>query len=191
MDKAVNIILLLTTVVGMVAVVTALAVTAFIFWRSREDISQVKEIEASLAKMRQKEEESDYISDEIANVLYDLYELIGQLRAYVELSDEGCKIDKGLFEAMNYRGAVAEKHFLELGLFSQDGERRKSVQMALASRYGDHDTEKIMQKIADGKIGIRDKDIIASLGQLERRLKGNLIYVESSSWTGRPRGGSF
>jgi hypothetical protein len=191
MDRAINYLLLLTTATGMAVVITALLVTAFIFWRSRQDVLQIKEIEASLTRMKQKEEESDYISDEIANVLYDLYELIGQLKAYVELSDEGCKVNESLFQAMNNRGAMAEKHFLELGLFSQDTERRKSVGMALASRFGDQDTAKIMKKIVDGTIGIRDKDIVILLGQLERRLKGNQIYIESSSWTGRPRGGSF
>jgi hypothetical protein len=47
------------------------------------------------------------------------------------------------------------------------------------------------QKIVDGRIGIRDEDIKNSLKLLERRLKSRGVLVESSSWTGRPSGGSF
>jgi hypothetical protein len=184
-------LVLITTLLGTVAVVTALVVTAFIFFRSRQDISEIKEIEADIRRMHAKSEEAVYISDEMANVLYDLYELIGLLKAYSELRETGYKVNEALFEDMNCRISFAEKHFAELGLFSIDAERRKSVQLALVNKYGDHDTLRIMQKIVDGKIGIRDDDIQISLRLLERRLRENFVPIQSSAWTGRPSGGSF
>jgi hypothetical protein len=184
-------LVLVTTVLGTVAVVTALVVTAFIFFRSRQDISEIKEIESDIKRMHAKSEEAGYISDEMANVLYDLYELIGLLKAHTELRASGLKVSDALFDDMNYRVSLAEKHFAELGLFSQDAERRKSVQLALVNKYGDNETVKIMEKIVDGKIGTRDDDIKKSLRLLERRLKDNVVPVQSSAWTGRPSGGSF
>jgi hypothetical protein len=182
---------LVITTLGTAAAGFAFLVTAYIFFRSRQDIDQIKKLEGSVSQIQAKVEQGTYISDEIANVLYDLYELIGLIKAYVELREAGYVVNNGLFDDMNHRISLAEKHFAELGLFSQDSERRKTVQLALAHRYGDADTAKLMQKIADGKIGIPDQQIQASLRALERRLRDNIVYLESGSWTGRPSGGSF
>jgi hypothetical protein len=136
----IEISLLIATVLGTIGVVTALAVTAYIFFRSRQDVSEINDIKMNLSRIRMKSEESVYITDEIANVLYDLYELIGLVKGYIELCEMGYKPNEALFDDMNSRVSLAEKHFAELGLFSQDDERRKSVQMALVNRYGDNDT---------------------------------------------------
>jgi len=183
-------LLLFITLLGTVAVGVALVVTAYIYLRSRQDLAEIKDIKENLRRIQTKTEEAGYISDEIANVLYDLYELAGLLKAYIELRDVGYKVHDGLFEDMNRRVSLTEKHFAELGLFSIDSERRKSVQLALVNSYGDTDTIRIMEKIADGKIGVRDEDIKTSIRLLERRLKKDPMY-HASAWTGRPSGGSF
>jgi hypothetical protein len=189
--KIVDIIVITTAVLSMLAVFTALLVTAFIFYRSKQDIAEVEELKRNIKIIESKIDESGYISDQIGNVLYDLYDLFAAMKAYIELREVGYRVDGKLFDGLNRRVLLIEKHFGELGLFSVDEERRKSVQSSLANRYGDADTVKIMQKIADGKIGIKDKNIRSAIRTLEGRLKSNMLFVDSSSWTGRPSGGSF
>jgi type II secretory pathway component PulJ len=189
--KTTDLFMLATAVLSMVGVFTTLLVTAFIFNRSKQDFSEIAELKRNLAALEVRLDESVYISDEIVNVLYDLFDLSAATNAYLGLVDSGYKIDIKLFKDMNRRVALLEKHFAELGLFSQDEERRKSVQLSLANMYGDADTLNLMRKIADGKIGTKDRNIRPSIKSLEARLKANRLYVDSINWTGRPSGGSF
>ena len=186
-----EIILLVTAMLSMVAVFSALVVTAFIFYRTKQDIAEVGELRRSLTAIGVRADEADYISDQIVNVLYDLYGLIAWAKAYIELKEQGYAIDEKLFRDVNRRVSLIEKHFAEVGLFSQDEERRKSVQMSLANMYGDGDTLRIMRKIVDGEIGKADQNIGVAMKMLEARLRANKLYVNSTSWTGRPSGGAF
>ena len=189
--KLTDALVLLTSSLSMVAVFAALAITAFIFYRTKQDIVEIAELRHAINDADQRSGESVYISDQIVNVLYDLYELFAVVKAYVELSDAGYKIDERMFRDANRRVSLLEKHFAELGLFSQDEERRKSVQLSLANMFGDGDTLKIMHSIDQGKIGIKDKGIRPAIRTLEGRLRAKELYVDLTSWTGRPSGGAF
>jgi hypothetical protein len=189
--KLTEAILMITAMLSMVAVFAALVVTAFIFHRSRQDFADVAELRRAIARIDTQLDESGYISDEIVNVLYDLFALVAAVKAYIELVDGGYKISEALFQQINRRVSIIEKHFAEVGLFSQDEERRKSVQSSLASMYGDNDTLKIMEDISAGKVGHKDVNIRNAVQMLKARLRSNIIFVDSESWTGRPSGGSF
>lgn len=184
-------IIAITAMLSTVVVVLALLVTGFIFYRARQDIAEVEGIRKETAQLLSRADESIYISDEIVNVLYDLFDLMAMTKAYIEVVDGGLKIDDALFRQMNGRVAILEKHFAELGLFSQDEERRRTVQQSLANMYGDADTLRIMEKIASGAIGRKDPALRDAMRMIRGRLKAKMIYVESVEWTGRPSGGAF
>jgi hypothetical protein len=189
--KVVDFFMVVTASLSMLGVFAAIVVTAYIFNKTKKDSAEVDQIKQHLSVLKAKFDESGYISDQIANVLYDLFDLSAATKAYVELIDSGYKIDDKLFRDMNRRVMLLEKHFAELGLFSQDEDRRKSVQRSLASMYGDDYTLKIMEKIANGSIGIKDENIRGSIKLLASRLKANILYVDSTTWTGRPSRGAF
>jgi hypothetical protein len=181
----------ITAFTSMGAAAGSLLVAALIFYRLREDYRFMADAAGRLAEIERQGKESAYVSDQIANVLYDLYGIVASMKACTELSRFGYPVDDQLFEDMEKQVSLTEKHFAELGLFSHDSVRRKSVQQSLANMYGDLETLEIMQAIVDKKMGTLDEPIRGALTQLKRRLKQDRLYVDSQSWTGRPSGGAF
>ncbi|MFZ5739404.1 MAG: hypothetical protein ACOY6K_21260 [Pseudomonadota bacterium] len=186
-----DVITLITALISMVASAGALLLAAFIFYRIREDISFMNITRNRLDAIEKFNNESTYVSDQLTNVLYDLYTLISSLKAYIELSEAKLPVSDKLFDDVETQIAFTEKHFAELGLFSQDPERRKTVQQSLANMFGDIETLELMQKIANRKIGIFDENIIRAIRMLRNRLKQDRVYLDSSVWAGRPSGGAF
>src|SRR5688572_14311225 len=153
MDDPKEVLTLITAFVSMVASAGALLLAVFIFYRIRADIEFMGKTAQKLSDLDKFNNEASYVSDQITNVLYDLYGLFSSLKAYIELTKAGYNVSEKLFDEIETQIMFAEKHFAELGLFSQDEERRKTVQQSLANMFGDVETLEIMQNIAKKSVG--------------------------------------
>lgn len=177
---------------SMTAGVSSLMLSGFIAWRVREDVRTIEDLKIRLKTAEESLENAEYVSDEIANLLYDLFGLFSSIHAVAELHRIGARPGTELFKDIDRQILTTEKHFAELGLFSVDDVRRHSVQQSLASMFGDFATLEIMRKIADGKIGKKDESIKLAYDRLRTRLmRDKRIIVDSYVWTGRPSGGAF
>ena len=88
---------------------------------------------------------------------------------------------------------AAEKHFAELGLFSNDEDRRVSVAQSLANSYGDIETYSLMNELETGQYGQRRPELKpyrVLLGDRLSGLLGNLRKVRFPSDI-RTDGGAF
>mgnify|MGYP003653027619 CR=1 FL=1 len=179
----------LAALVALVVAVIGVASTFYPLYHALVDSRKVGDLELRVLTLEKENSRHDYISDEIANVLYDLYQLINFLKACIELQQEDVRLADEFFDKANSVLSVLEKHFAELGLFSVDDVRRRSVQQSLAARYGDHRTLEIMFRLMEGSIGKGDENLSHAYNALRKRLFGN--KYDSSIWTGRPSGGAF
>lgn len=66
---------------SMLAAVSAIALTAFITYRIRDDIRGLEEFRMRMEKIESGLNESVFVSDEIVNVLYDLFNIASTLMA--------------------------------------------------------------------------------------------------------------
>lgn len=179
----------LITVIALIVAVIGVAGAFYPIYRALVDSKKVADLELRLIILEKENSRHDYISDEIANVLYDLYQLVNFLKACIELQQDGTRLNDEIFDKANGVLYILEKHFAELGLFSVDGVRRRSVQQSLAAGYGDYRTLEIMLRLMEGSIGKSDENLSHAYSELRKRLVGN--KYDSSIWTGRPSGGAF
>ena len=168
----------LTTVgliVGSLSIVAAfcgLALTAFIFYRVREDIAELNRLRSRQDAFEERLVRASTISNELVNVLYDLYSMSAGYKAIAELQSLKMPIDEALFEALNEDFDAAEKHFAELGLFSADPERRVSVAQSLSNSYGDFGTYVLLSDLVAGKYGEKLSELKPYKATLGDRLGG-------------------
>lgn len=109
-----------------------------------------------------------------------------------DLKDGGFEVDAALDRDLSLQLQLIEKHFSELGLFSRDEVRRRSVQMSLSQRYGDLHTLELMRRIKEGDFGVKDEGIVRAFAELRARLmRESVSTFDPAAWTGRPSGGAF
>lgn len=187
----VDIVVACAAIAALVVAVIGVSSTFYPLYRALVDSNKVSQLEDRVSALEIESNRHEYISDEIANVLYDLYNLLTFLKAYVELQQEGLAVDEASFDRANVVLDSLEKHFLELGLFSVDEVRRRSVQQSLAARYGDIQTLEIMSRLMEGSIGKGDDNLTDTYRTLRKRLTSLGSGYDSTRWTGRPSGGAF
>jgi hypothetical protein len=185
----IDLLVVLTASVSMVILVLTLLMIVFIFYRVRDDFTLMTELNGRTTLLEQRNQEGQFISDQVTNVLYDLYRMIASIKGIIELQRLGFFVNEELFDLIERDVMVIEKHFAEIGLLSVDKERRISAQQSLANFSGDAETLGIMQDVSERKIGVYDDELAAAIRQLKVRIAGNI--VDASSWTGRPSGGAF
>ncbi len=180
----------LVAILSMLAGAGSILLAAYIAYRIKDDVIFARETREKIETLQKEQKESAYVSNEIANLLYDLFDLWSSLRAYVHILSERGTVSDKLLESIEERLAETERHFQELGLFSHDAERRRSAQQALAAMYGNLDTLDIFQRIDRGDFGFKDDEISESISRLRRRIQVNPT-IRSELWTGRKGGGAF
>lgn len=175
---------------SLIASLGAICYAAIVHYRSQVHPLTLAKLETRIEVLERQSQQNEYISDQVANVLYDLFNLITVLKAYAELKEEGLPVSNYLFERSNEMLFSIEKHFAELGLFSRDEVRRKSVQQALVAKYGDMRTLDIMQEIMKTESGKSDKSLADAVAAIKKRLLSENGH-SAAAWTGRPSGGAF
>jgi hypothetical protein len=172
--------------IALVAVIIAFIsaiVPAYIFYRL-ENLRPIEDLRERLAKIEAAYEDNSYISDQISNVLSDLYEAIASLKSYIELTRDGRIVNDSYFDEFNEQLGHLERHFYELDLFSPQLNRRLCAQQALATMLGDMATLELMQKVADRNLGQPDQNILWAIEKLKSRLRKIFSFANSKEWTG-------
>lgn len=183
-------------IVGSLSIVAATAgllLTAFIFYRVKEDIRTIEKLKKRLDLSEELQRKNSTISNELVNVLYDLYSMSAGYKAIAELQNLGILVDDNLFDSLGDDFEAAEKHFAELGLFSASKDRRISVAQSLANTYGDIESYTLISEIEAGNYGEERPELSPYRKLLEERLSNLLFTAKKVRYPSdiRTDGGAF
>src|SRR5580698_8304169 len=98
--KLVDVVTLASGFASLVVVAISLIIVGFIYYRVREDVKLMEELNTRTAALEKRISEGDYISDQTTNVLYDLYRLFSGVKGFIELRDLGYDVNRQLFDEM-------------------------------------------------------------------------------------------
>ncbi len=146
---------------------------------------KVDKLATELENQKRRQKNEVHITDCIAGALHELNKKsINNFLYTASISPDSFYQDKE-----HEISLALDKELTELGLFSEDKDRRVSAQRSIAHHLGDPNSLFLFQLILSGEIGNLDSELSANNEVLRKRL--GMDKWNASAWTGRPSGGNF